>query len=78
MQLTQKKNDSRTKTLLFNSYIVDKFKRRVVKIIVLGCPGLCPNRLSTCLLVNGPLEGLGVLWCGKWHIFASFGAFGEK
>jgi hypothetical protein len=46
--------------------------------IVSGCLGLCPDRLSTCLLVGGPLEGRGVLWCGKLRLLASFGAYGEK
>jgi hypothetical protein len=45
--------------------------------IVLGCLELCPNRLSTCLLVGGPLEGQEALWFGKWQLFASFGAYGE-
>jgi hypothetical protein len=36
--------------------------------VVSGCLGLCPDRLSTCLLVGGPLEGRGVLWCGKLRL----------
>ena len=43
-----------------------------------GCLGLCPNRFSICLLVGSPLEGQGVLQCGKWRLFAFFGAYGGK
>jgi hypothetical protein len=34
-------------------------------LVVSGCPRLCLDGLSTCSLVGGPLEGRGVLQCGK-------------
>lgn len=37
----------------------------VVSLVVLGCLGLYPDELSTCLFVGGLLEGHGVLWCRK-------------
>jgi hypothetical protein len=40
-----------------------------------GCLGLCLDGLSTCLRVGGPLEGQGVLRCGKWCPLAFFGLF---
>jgi hypothetical protein len=43
-----------------------------------GCLSLCPNGLSTCLRVGGPLEDQGVLRFGIWHLYASFGAYGGK
>jgi hypothetical protein len=46
--------------------------------VVLGCLGLCPDRLSTCLLVSGHLKGQRALWFGKRCLFASFGAYGGK
>jgi hypothetical protein len=42
---------------------------------VSGYLRLCPDGLSTCLLVGGPLEGQGALWFEKLHLFASFGAY---
>jgi hypothetical protein len=46
--------------------------------VVSRCLGLCLDGLSTCLLVGGPLKGQGALQFGKWHLFASFGAYGGK
>jgi hypothetical protein len=37
----------------------------VISLVVSGCIGLCPDGFSICLLVGGPVEGRGVLWCGK-------------
>jgi hypothetical protein len=42
------------------------------------CLGLCPDELSTCLRVSSPLESQGALQFEKWHLFASFGAYGGK
>jgi hypothetical protein len=50
----------------------------VLSSVVLGCLGLYPDGLSTCLLVGSPLEGQGMLWFGKLSLFAPFGAYGEK
>jgi hypothetical protein len=43
-----------------------------------GCLGLCLDGFSICLLVGGPLEGRGVLQCGKWCLFSFVGAYGGK
>jgi hypothetical protein len=37
--------------------------------------GSCLVAFQTCALVGVPLEGLGVLWFGKWCLFVSFGHF---
>jgi hypothetical protein len=50
----------------------------VLSSVVSGCLGLCPDGLSTYLVVGGLLEGQGVLRLGKWHLFAFFGAYGGK
>jgi hypothetical protein len=42
------------------------------------CLGICLDGLSTCLRVDGPLEGQGVLRCEKWCPIAFFGLFGRR
>jgi len=43
-----------------------------------GLSWLCLDGLLICLLVGGLQASRGVLRCGKWRPFASFGAYGGK
>jgi hypothetical protein len=47
-------------------------------LLDLVCLELCLEELSTCLLVNGSLEGQGMLQFGRWCQSAFFGVFGRK
>jgi hypothetical protein len=50
----------------------------ILSSAVSECLELCPDRLLTCLRVSGPLEDQGALRFGKWHLSASFDAYGGK
>ena len=47
-------------------------------LVVLGCPGLCPEVLLIYLIVSGPMAGLGLQQCEKWCLCASSGVHGKK
>jgi hypothetical protein len=36
------------------------------------------RRVIDLLLGGGPLEGQGVMRCGKWRLFSSFGVYRKK
>jgi hypothetical protein len=44
-----------------------------ISLAGLVCLGSCLVVFWTCALVGVPLEGLGVLWFGKWCLFVFFG-----
>jgi hypothetical protein len=50
----------------------------VLFLVVLESPGLCLEVLLICLIVGGPMAGLGVLWYEKWCLRASSGVYGRK